>query len=95
MPEVTELPTPTRRPSRQAAIEPIAVAPKVAGQMIGLGVTRIYELINAGELRSYLDGGARRILVASIWSYIERKLEADSTPVKRGPGRPRKTPTTA
>jgi hypothetical protein len=82
---------------RQAvAVNPIvalAVPPKVAGQMLGYGVTHVYALMKRGELQSFLDGGARRILVASIDDYVARKVAAGE-PARRsrpgGPGRPRK-----
>ena len=89
------------RSRRQAvaveALTALAVPPRVAAQMLGYGLTHLYKLLNAGELESYLDGGARRVLVSSITGYIERKLEASSKPARRGPGRPRRggTPDTA
>jgi hypothetical protein len=76
------------------AIVALAVPPKVAGQMLGVGLTFVYALLKRGELQSFLDGGARRILVNSITAYIERRVAAGE-PAKRsrpgGPGRPRKT----
>src|SRR5918911_1199575 len=36
--------------------------------------TRLYELIDAGEIESYLEGGRRRIVVASYQRYIERRV---------------------
>jgi Helix-turn-helix domain len=76
-------------------IAPLCVAPKVAANMLGYGITRMYQLINSKELESFLDGGARRITTASLNAYIQRKLKADP-PVRRvpgraGPGRPKKT----
>ncbi len=57
-------------------VEPLVVKPKVAWRMLGCGNTRGYELLAAGELESYLDGRSRRITVASIKAYIERRLAA-------------------
>ena len=74
-------------------IQPICVPPKTAGQMLGYGLTRVYALMRSGELASFLDGGARRITTASITAYVARKLETSSKPVRRGPGRPKKTST--
>jgi hypothetical protein len=49
------------------------------------GTERLWELINSGELESYLDGRARRITVASIKAHIARKLAAQSPqPRRRG-----------
>jgi hypothetical protein len=38
------------------------------------GRAKTYELINSGQLESYLDGGARKILWSSIHDYIRRRL---------------------
>jgi hypothetical protein len=83
------------RSRRQAvaveALSPLAVPPKVAAQMLGYGITHLYALLKRGELESFTDGGARRILVKSITNYIERKVATNSKPARRGPGRPKKT----
>lgn len=55
--------------------EPLVVSPKAASRLLDLGVTRIYELIKAGELESYRDGAARKITMRSIRSRVERQLE--------------------
>jgi hypothetical protein len=41
-----------------------------------VGNTRLYELLGAGELESYLDGRARRITMASIQARVARLLSA-------------------
>jgi excisionase family DNA binding protein len=66
---------PTDRP-RDA--EPLLVKPAEAGRLLGCGRTRIYELINAGEIDSFSDGRSRKITVASIRAYVARRLAADS-----------------
>jgi hypothetical protein len=77
-----------------AVTEPIVVKPKVACIMLGCGITRLYELLAAGELESFLDGRNRKITVASIRSYVTRRLgrtpAAVATPPRRRRGRPRK-----
>jgi excisionase family DNA binding protein len=88
----TTMPQSRRQAVAVEALTPLAVPPKVAAQMLGYGVTHLYKLLNRNELQSYLDGGARRILVTSINAYVARKLEASSKPARRGPGRPRKNP---
>jgi excisionase family DNA binding protein len=65
----------TRR-GRGAEIEPLAVTPREACRMMSCGVTRLYEMIAAGEIESYLDGRARRITVASIRARIARLIAA-------------------
>ena len=57
-----------------AGIQPLAVAPKVAFGMLGVGVTHGYELINTGALSSFPIGRCPRIPLKSIEAYIERQL---------------------
>jgi excisionase family DNA binding protein len=56
-----------------ATMEPLGVAPKAGCAVIGCGVTKLYELINAGELETYKVGRATRITLASIRSYVARQ----------------------
>ena len=55
-------------------MEPIALAPRDAFAAIGIGITKGYELIAAGELEAFKIGKATRITTASIRSYVERQL---------------------
>jgi hypothetical protein len=43
--------------------------------MGGWGKTKLFALIAAGELESFMDGGVRRITTASIRARIQRKLQ--------------------
>ena len=45
--------------------------------MLNRSKDSIYALLHAGELESYLDGRARRITIASIKGYIDRKVSAE------------------
>jgi hypothetical protein len=56
--------------------------PRVARQMLGgCGLERLCAMLNSGELESFRDGHARLITVASIESYVARRLaEAGGTP---------------
>ena len=56
--------------------EPLAVSPKRACLLLGVGVTRLYQLIANGELESYLDGRARRITMESVHRRVARLLAA-------------------
>jgi excisionase family DNA binding protein len=69
-------------PSQNA--EPLVVRPAAAGQLLGCGRTRIYELLDAGELHSFNDGRSRKIPVASIRAYIERKLSPSGKQTAEG-----------
>jgi excisionase family DNA binding protein len=73
--------------------EPLAVSPRQACVLLGVGITRLYELIGNGELQSYRDGRARRITTESIRRRVARLLAAAS-PSPRRRGRPRKIPVT-
>jgi excisionase family DNA binding protein len=63
-----------------AAVSPLAVKPKTACRLGGWGMTRLYELLAAGELESYRDGRSRLITVASIKAYINRKIAEAKAP---------------
>lgn len=58
------------------SLSPKAVPPKAAFEMIGVGVTKGYELLGAGELESFTIGRARRVTTASIDAFLERRLAA-------------------
>jgi hypothetical protein len=70
---------------------PLVVKPKVAWKMLACSNTRGYELLNAGELDSFLDGRSRKITVESIRRYITRRLE----PADTGSGRSKTGASTA
>lgn len=46
---------------------------KQARDALGLGNTKIYELMNAGTLRSFRVGRRRLINVSSIQQFVERE----------------------
>jgi hypothetical protein len=58
----------------------LVVKPGRACQMLSCGRTRLYELMAAKELDTFLDGGARKITVESIHRYIARQLAAAGAP---------------
>ena len=60
---------------RSINVRPLVVGTAEAGRLGGWGKTKIFELIAAGELDSYLDGRVRRITMASIEARIQRKLQ--------------------
>ena len=55
------------------------MAPVQACQMLGIGRTRLYELLAKDELRSYCDGKSRKITVDSIHDFVARRLAAAET----------------
>ncbi len=52
----------------------LVVRPSEAMRMLAVGKTRLYELIQQGKIESYNDGTSRKIAVASLQQYVERKL---------------------
>jgi excisionase family DNA binding protein len=56
----------------KAPLTPLAVGPNGAARLIGVSRSRVYELINAGELPAYKDGARTLILVADIEAWLAR-----------------------
>ena len=81
-----------------AEVEPLVVSPRQACRLLSIGNTRLYGLIGAGELESYLDGRSRRITMVSIRRRLARLLSAEGATgittearsLRRPRGRPRK-----
>lgn len=70
--------------------EPLVLTPAQAQTALQCGPTRLWELINAGEIELF-DGARRRITARSVRDYVNRKLVA--SPAKKVvPTRLRKTP---
>ena len=57
-------------------MKPLAVSPKTAFDMIGVKVTKGYELLNARELESFTIGRWRKVTTSSIEVLIARRLAA-------------------
>ena len=55
----------------------LLVCPEEAARMLGVGRTKVYELMRSGALRSVRVGGLRRIPVAALDEFVAR-LEADA-----------------
>jgi excisionase family DNA binding protein len=55
----------------------LLVCPEDAARVLGVGRTKVYELIHSGALRSVRVGGLRRIPVAALAEFVAR-LEADA-----------------
>jgi excisionase family DNA binding protein len=72
-----------------ADLEPQLVSVRETRRLLGIGNTKAYELIGSGELRSIRVGRARRVTLASIKDFVERRL-AEAQPRLRRRGRPRK-----
>jgi len=59
-------------------MNPLGVSTKAAKEAIGCGHTKLYDLINAGELETYTIGRARRVTTASIQRYVERQMQCQA-----------------
>ena len=72
----------TAKPTKPGiSVRPLVVGTTEARRLGGWGKTKIFELIAAGELDSYLEGRVRRVTLASIEARIARKLqEAKANP---------------
>ncbi|WP_230293369.1 helix-turn-helix domain-containing protein [Croceicoccus sp. Ery5] len=58
--------------SGQLPVEPICVRVNDAARMIGVGRTKLYELIANGDLETVKLGKATRITTASLHNLVER-----------------------
>ena len=58
--------------SGHQAVEPICVRVNDAARMIGVGRTKLYELISSGELETVKIGKATRITTASLRKLVDR-----------------------
>jgi excisionase family DNA binding protein len=56
----------------------LAVAPREAGRLLSMCMTRVYQLMRDGTLESYRDGRARRIPMEAIHAYVARRRAASA-----------------
>ncbi len=62
--------------SEPAFADPICVRINDAARMIGVGRTKLYELIAAGEVETVKLGKATRVTTASLRNLVTRQREA-------------------
>ena len=55
----------------------LLVGPEDVTRVLGIGRTKVYELIRSGALRSVRVGGLRRVPVAALDEFVAR-LETDA-----------------
>jgi hypothetical protein len=67
--------------------KPLVVRPREAWALLGCGHSRGYQLLDRGELESFVDGSARWITVQSIERYIARRLAAPKRKIRKAPHR--------
>jgi len=66
-----------------SALIPLLVTVNQAAQLLGIGRTTVYELIEAGELRSAKRGSSRRIPLKAIHDYMTVSSKAPSVVATR------------
>jgi excisionase family DNA binding protein len=54
---------------------PILVRVEEAAEMLGIGRSKVYEMVLSGELPSVKIGRCRRIPIAAIYAWIEDHIE--------------------
>ena len=55
------------------AVEPIAIRIPEACRMIGIGRSKLYELITSGEIETIKIGVSRLVLVSSLARFVDEK----------------------
>ena len=58
--------------SGNQSVEPLCVRVNDAARMIGIGRTKLYELISTGELETVKIGKATRVTTASLRELVKR-----------------------
>ena len=61
----------------ESGLPVLLVRPEDAARVLGIGRTKVYELIRSGALRSVRVGGLRRVPVAALDEFVAR-LETDA-----------------
>jgi hypothetical protein len=65
-------------------LRPLVVSPAKACTLLDCGISRIYTLMDAGELPSFLIGGRRKIAIEDIAKLIAQK-RASPSPMRTMP----------
>jgi excisionase family DNA binding protein len=68
------MPSTATSPRTPPLAPPLAVPTKEASRLLSLSMSRLYELLRSGALQSYVDGYSRRVTIASIQEYVDRRL---------------------
>src|SRR5271168_467252 len=55
----------------------LTVSRKDACEILGCKRTKLDRLIKSKQIQSYLDGGSRRVVTASVYKYILRKINRE------------------
>jgi excisionase family DNA binding protein len=75
--------SPDEQPT-QTHTAPLAVAPREAARLLSVCVSKVYRLMQTGELEGFHSGKSRRVTTRSIESYVERQIAAAKQARKKG-----------
>ena len=59
-------------------MDKLLLSPEEAAEALGVGRSRVYDLMRTRELLSVRIGKSRRVPVAALRSYVERLTELES-----------------
>jgi len=57
-------------------VDRLLLRPEEAAEVLGLGRSKVYELIGAGAIESVRIGGCRRVPTAALEAFIEELRQA-------------------
>ena len=82
-PRKTKPTTPSAAGSFRSNLKPLVTDVPGSQKVLNCGRDQVYDLMRAGEIESYLDGRARRIIIASLEAYVARRREASKQQFER------------
>ncbi|MEV0972724.1 helix-turn-helix domain-containing protein [Microtetraspora glauca] len=59
-------------------LSPLLVRPERAAELLGIGRTKVYELIRSGALRSVRIGGLRRVSATALAEFVVHLEEEEA-----------------
>ena len=62
----------------EAYMEKLLLSPEEAAEALGVGRSRVYDLMRTRQLHSVRIGKSRRVPVAAVHAYVERLTEQDA-----------------
>ena len=77
-----------RDPHSGLPVVPLLLTVNQAAELLGMGRSTIYELIDSGELKSVKRGASRRVPLKEVHDYIDRLLDRQIRDQKQGPAFP-------
>jgi hypothetical protein len=71
------------KPRQSVPVVPRMTDVKGGCAIIGCGKSRLYELMQSGEIESYLDGAARKVSIESCNRFVDRRLAQSRSTFER------------